>query len=178
MEQKHHIVVLDDDYKILKGYFEELECLGFSVTVTGTFSEFMEVLSSGKTIDLFVIDVMMPPGESPFTDLASDDGRKTGLMIGRWLREKGIKTPIIFFSIAWLEEDISRIKNYEKMVENSVHIKKTEVLPSELGTFIQAVLKKGKVPGNFSKLLKRLVNSLELKPNICGVGIDIKKLVE
>jgi hypothetical protein len=59
-----------------------------------------------------------------------------------------------------------------------VHIKKTEVLPSELGTFIQAVLKKGKVPGSMSKLLKRMVNSLELKPNICGVGIDIKKLVE
>lgn len=175
-EQTHHIVILDDDYHILSPYIDELECLGIKVSVSGDVSQFVEVVSKSEKVDLFIIDVMLPAGGSGFSELATDRGARTGLLVGKTLREKGIETPIIFFSVAWLDKAVSEIKNTEKRVSNSIYLKKQEVLPQELAEIAKAILSKGKVPGGLSKAYAKLVDSLLLKPSFFGVGVDFKKL--
>lgn len=175
-EHTRHVVILDDDYHILSAYIAVLECLGIKVSVAGDVSKFIDILSSNIKVDLFVIDVMLPSTGSGFSELATNHGARTGLLIGRTLREKGIETPIIFFSVAWLDEAIEEIKRTEKSVINSVYLRKQEVTPNDLADIVKAILNKGKVPNKLSKIYSKMIDSLFLKPSFFGVGVDIKKL--
>lgn len=172
-----HIVILDDDYHVLSPYIEELECLGYQVSACGDVEEFVDVLSNTPRVDLFIIDVMLPIFGSGFSELATNQGQKTGLMVGKSLREKGIETPIIFFSVAWLEGMINEIKDTEKRVKNSIYLKKLEVMPEDLALLVRRILEKGSVPGKLSKAYRKLADSLLLKPGIFGIGIDLKRLL-
>ena len=175
-EKKYHIVILDDNYIALSPYIAEIECLGIEVSVADNVIEWSEILAKGKSVDLFIIDIMLPVSGSGFSELATGLGQRTGLLVGKMLRKKGIDTPIIFFSVAWLEGAIKEIKNTENRIANSIYLQKQETLPEELATIIEAILMKGKVPGKFSKGYAKIIESMFLKPSFFGAGLDLKKL--
>ncbi|MDP3279803.1 MAG: hypothetical protein Q8M57_01895 [Nitrosomonas sp.] len=174
-KHKHHIVILDDNYHILRSYIAELECLGIEVSVTSNISDFNKLLSKNKKIDLFIIDVMLP-SDGFFSTIATDHGTITGLLVGKEIRYAGIETPIIFFSVAWLKNHIEDIKDTKNNLRNSIYLRKHEILPHELGEIILAILEKGKMTSKLGKSYQKIIDSLTLNPNFCGFGIDLKKL--
>lgn len=123
--------------------------------------------------DLFIIDVMMPPGKK-YSREETHDGLITGLYLARDIREKYPLVPIIL----WSGTSLNTIKllsiHMEKRLTKCVFVKKP-FSGNNLVKLITAYFKNGRFP---SSLGKRLWAGIVLRPSIGGLGIDVKQLLD
>ena len=122
--------------------------------------------------DMFVIDLMMPPGEA-YKAEETHDGLITGLYLARDIRNRFPLVPIILWSGTNLNTVRLLAIHMETKLTKCIFVKKP--LPSEkLVELIEEYFKEGK----FSKsILKQIWDGIVLKPAIGGMGIDVKKLL-
>ncbi len=99
MNKKLEIILfIDDEPWFNRGMVDELKDAGYDVIpITGGGSEALEVLQLRRDIDLIVLDIMMPPGNS-IADPAG--GRRTGVKVCEHIRQKmKLRMPIIFLTV-------------------------------------------------------------------------------
>lgn len=125
------ILFVDEELWFARGMIEELEDEGYKVLHVSEGTQAIEVLESGESIDLIVLDIMMPTGER-ISDPA--EGRRTGVRVGEFIRrEMKSKIPIIYLTVVSDQTVHSCIEKVEKeagLDEASILVK--PVLPEEL----------------------------------------------
>lgn len=92
------ILFVDDEPWFNQGMIEELEDAGYRViNVSENGTKALEKLETDPSIDLIVLDIMMPTGDR-ITD--PKEGRRTGVKVCQYIRqEMGLKTPIVFLTV-------------------------------------------------------------------------------
>lgn len=177
-EVKHRILMVDDERVAMRSYQQELELAGFEVWHYNSTAKIKSLLESKKPerIDLFIIDIMMPPGQL-YSDEKTDVGLLTGLFVAQDIRSKYTGIPIILFSNATFESVLRAARRLSSQFENCIFLRKEEILPYELSEIVTKYFKEMKLDSNRRhRILKKLFGSLLLQPNISGIGIDLKKL--
>jgi len=122
--------------------------------------------------DIFVVDVMMPPGET-YKHEETHDGLITGLYLARDIRARFPVVPIILWSGTNLNTVRLLAIHMEKKLTKCIFIKKP--FPSEkLIELIEGYF----AHGRFTKsLIKRIWEGIVLQPGIGGMKVDVKKLL-
>ena len=167
----------DDESILISRYRMALELAGYEVEFCVSVDEVVELVSEGKNpIDLFVIDVVQPPGNA-FASKPTDNGMYTGLYLAHYICQKMSKAPIILFSIASLPSLRKAAEQLTNHLSECIMLKKSQTMPSDLVDVINKYFDEFRLTSIGKQgILSRLFQSLILQPNISGVGIDLKKL--
>lgn len=124
------ILFADDEPWYNQGLKEEFEEAGFRVTWTTTGDDALETLESGVSIDLIILDLMMPPGKRLTARLG---GRRTGMAICEYVRRTlRLKVPIIFLTVVEdkdVHREIARLER-EAGMDSTILVK--PVAPQDL----------------------------------------------
>ncbi|GAB4165774.1 MAG: response regulator transcription factor [Rickettsiaceae bacterium] len=96
MDKKPHILIVDDDNRILKLLKKFLSQNGFLVSTTTSANEALDLLAT-FVYDLIVLDVMMP--------------EVTGIEFAQKIKSKGVLMPVVMLTA--LSEPEDRIKGLE-----------------------------------------------------------------
>ncbi len=92
------ILVLDDEPSSVELLVEQLEDAGLPVTYATAADEAIEIIEdSGESIEIAVVDIMLPPGDS-FSRLETSNGLTTGILIAELLRCKNTVCPIFLLT--------------------------------------------------------------------------------
>ncbi len=94
------ILLVDDDRRYVKTYIEELKYFGYEVIHQDNVDKAMDfILDRLKSIDLLILDVMMPYGKI-FENQDTDNGLRTGLFFLEKIKEVSIDHifPIVIFT--------------------------------------------------------------------------------
>ncbi|MDA3887110.1 MAG: hypothetical protein PF638_16105 [Candidatus Delongbacteria bacterium] len=172
------IMFVDDDYyiSIYADYFAEI---GYEIYNSRNVNNCLEFLSTRKQIDLFVIDIALPISETNSNLEFKYKGNYiySGLDLGRRIRERRPKTPILFFTGISHKERLDIIKNASVRIPLSMVILKHEyVLEEDLGSMIEKIIKDGFESIYEKSFLSKLKNAILFKPNFYGIGLDFEKL--
>ena len=81
----------------LKGHRIKLEEVGFVITECRSADEVLPHVRSSERLDLVVMEIILPHGES-YDLRETDDGMKTGVLLYRDIRAVRSDVPIIIFS--------------------------------------------------------------------------------
>ena len=96
---KKTVLVVDDERVYIQSFLQLLRIEGFEVIAAQTAASALELLEQHHPhVDAVVLDVMMPPGEL-FSAEESDNGRITGLLMGRVMKDKYPDLPIVGLSV-------------------------------------------------------------------------------
>jgi CheY-like chemotaxis protein len=173
------IVVVDEDAIQMAPFEIELNMRGYDVTVCATAEDCLDLLSSRRRFDLFVVDIMLAVrDESPvYTREQTNDFLLTGLHLARDIRRRRTKTPILLFSNTSNKDLLDVIQSWAKRIGNARFVPKYIISSGcEFGDMVDRILVGG-LPGTSKKTaLKRLKEAVMFEPNFYGVGIDFKKL--
>lgn len=90
------LLLVEDDMSLVEGLEYSLEKAGYELDLAGTMAE-AKVLLHRQSYELALLDVGLPDG--------------TGFELCRWLREDGIKTPVIFLTA--LDEEYNVIRGLD-----------------------------------------------------------------
>ena len=120
---------------------------------------------------MFIVDLVMPPGKS-FPGDECSGGTFTGLFLAHDLRKKYKSTPIVLYSFTSFRYVTAQAKRVAKILRRCAFVRKADYPPVKLVEFIGHYFERGRFP---SGILRRLVDSLVVEPNVHGVGIDLKK---
>ncbi len=92
------ILVLDDEPESVDLLVEELEEAGLPVTYATAADEAIEIIeNSGESIEIAIVDIMLPPGDS-FSRLETSDGLTTGVLVVERLRCRNTVCPIFLLT--------------------------------------------------------------------------------
>jgi CheY-like chemotaxis protein len=90
------VIIVDDDLYFLQHVKELLNDEGCNAITANTLSEAKMLIANHSDVDVIVLDVMMPPdGES---DLETQMGYRSGLVLARWVRHNYPNITIIGIS--------------------------------------------------------------------------------
>lgn len=173
------IVWVDDDpfsgYTHRQLVFDGYELVGF-YSASSCLHEYF-VNDAKKSVDMFILDVMMPTDEEfkLLTNFDAADGLLTGLYLAITLRKIYKKVPIVLYSGSTVSLVKIHAKQLEKKLSNCAFITKSDYPPNKLVKFVNNYFVKGKFTVG---LLQKVIDSIVLQPNISGVGIDVKQLIE
>jgi CheY-like chemotaxis protein len=175
----HKIVIVDDDHVSMLYYIQALSLEGYDVIQLYSATSFAQFLDSheGDDVDLFVIDVMMPPGEV-YKRKETSCGLYTGLLIARDLRSAGHEAPVILLSQANIKEIQKQAEGMAAKLDECIFLLKHDTTPDILTEIVNRYFREAKLKSEKKGIVKRLFGSLLIQPNIAGVGIDVKKLKE
>jgi len=170
------IVIVDDDRLLTKAYVRALHLEGYDVRLVTSVSQCKKLLQKKKRlkVDMFIVDLVMPPGKIFPRDECSD-GTLTGLFLAHDLRKKYKSTPIVLYSFTSFRYATVQAKRVARILRRCAFVRKADYPPMRLVEFIRHYFERRRFP---SGILRRLVDSLIVEPNIHGVGIDLKKLTE
>jgi len=176
-KRKYRIAISDDDPILISNYRRVLELSGYDVEFYSFVDEVVELVSTEiRPIDLFVIDIVQPPGKS-FASKPTENGMYTGLYLAHYIRQKMPKAPIILFSIASLPSLRKAAEQLTDNLDECILLKKGETMPTEFLEIINHYFDEFSLASTQKhSIFKRLFRSLMLQPNISGVGIDLKEL--
>ena len=143
MITKKKIVIVDDDFYFTQTTKERLVDAGFEVVTANSVSAAKTAIAGHSDADAVVLDIMLPPdGES---DLDTQMGYKSGLVLARWVKQNYPTLKIVGVSgvksldvTDWFEQQ--RIPLFEKgsgeFIEGLNRILHSSELPLPIKTFI------------------------------------------
>lgn len=124
------ILFVDDEPWFAGPMVEELEEAGYQVIFAQNGTETLEILESGESIDLIVLDIMMPTGDRITDPL---EGRRTGVKVGEFIRkEMKSRIPIVYLTVVSDQAVHSHIEQIEKEAGLEAIILVKPVFPREL----------------------------------------------
>lgn len=92
------ILFVDDEERPIKTFMEELSRSNYAVHLETDVDRALEYFRANvDKIELLVLDIMMPHGES-LTAEETDNGRRTGVRLFKKFREENRNLPIIVFT--------------------------------------------------------------------------------
>lgn len=97
MEGKKKVIIVDDDLYFARSTKERLLDDGFEAITANTVSEAKRIMTEHSDADAVVLDIMMPPPDGD-SDLETQMGYKSGLVLARWIRQKFPSIKIIGIS--------------------------------------------------------------------------------
>lgn len=135
--RKKRILFIDDEPFEMSSIRDALEhSKRYEIFLAKNGDEALKFIRSGEEFDLFILDVIMP-SESDKSD--PENNRTTGLRIGKEIRKKFPRTPIICLSVVtdrWVKNQLRELGAY--------YIEKP-ALPSEVLEEVEFYLKRQRV---------------------------------
>ena len=182
-KQNKSIVILDDDSYGISSYINELKSRGYVVKIYNNWPTLVaEIEITEIEIDLLILDIMLPGHDYIWFNgkyLATRHGYNAGVIIGQALRETGFDCPIIFLTSVSDKNIITHAEHFVKDHKNTAIMSKGISNDScEFADRIDEFFKNGKLTKANSGIISLLSDSLVLRPNIFGFGIDIKKIMK
>lgn len=170
------IIIADDDTIQLTPFLSELQFRGCDVRMFAEADSCRSFARRKAVADIFVIDVMLA-SDSVYRRDDTDNYLLTGLLLARDIRAARPSVPIVLFSNMTLSHYIKRIERFEDGISNCTFLSKREFSsPFEFAETILRFAASQSVGNSKPSLWERVVDAVELKPNISGIGIDLKKL--
>jgi CheY-like chemotaxis protein len=123
--------------------------------------------------DIFVVDVMMPPGET-YKNEETHDGLITGLYLARDIRKQFPIVPIVLWSGSNLDTVRLLAVHMEKKLTKCIFVKKP-FTAAQLIALINGYFDAGKFSQSW---VRQIWEGIVLRPSIGGLGIDVKKLLD
>lgn len=173
------IAFIDDDRLAADLWTFEMSSRGYNVVIEYSVNGCRRLLSlpEDERPDFFIIDVMMPPG--PYKPKQTRSGLYTGILLAREVRQACPKVPIILLSLAPIPEISKTSSRAARHLQLALYVSKRKVLPDDIADIIDRYFKELKLkPNRWRQLLRKFSQGLLLGPNVCGVGIDLKKMME
>jgi CheY-like chemotaxis protein len=156
----------------LKGIFN---LHGFNVDVYNDADSWAQFLDNTSTLcpaDMFVVDVMMPPGKR-YAAEETHDGLITGLYIARDIRERFPFVPIILWSGTAIDTVRLLAIHMEKKLTKCIFVKKP-ISGNKLLALVEGYFTKGKFAASW---VRKIWDGIVVTPSIGGLGVDVKKLL-
>ena len=178
MLTKNKRVILVDDaaWEHVAGQLKSIFALqGFSLDVYNSvdeFGKFLDAAGGPSPADIYVVDVMIPPGRR-YMNEETHDGLITGLYLAREIRERFPLVPIIIWSGTNLDTVRLLAVHMEKRLTKCIFVKKP-ISGEKLLALIEGYFAKGKFTNSW---VKKIWDGIVLRPGIGGLGIDVKKLL-
>ena len=173
------IAFVDDDRFAADLWSSEMSSRGYNVVIESSVNGCRRLLSlpEDERAVFFIIDVMMPLG--PYKTKQTRGGFYTGILLAREVRQTCPKAPIILLSIAPVPEIIKASSRAASHLQLALSVSKREATPDDLADIADRYFNELKLkPNRWRQLLRKLSHGLLLGPNVCGVGIDLKKMIE
>ncbi|HSY18301.1 MAG TPA: hypothetical protein VK815_08210 [Candidatus Acidoferrales bacterium] len=176
---KYKIILIDDNaWEHVAGKLKSMFALsGLELQVYASVDEGHAAINASSDsrcpCDLFVIDLMMPSGET-YKAEETHDGLITGLYLARDIRARFPLVPIILWSGTNLKTVRLLAIHMETKLSKCIFVNKP-LPPEKLVELVDGYFKEGK----FSvSIMKKIWDGIVLKPAIGGLGIDVKKLLK
>lgn len=133
---KKRILIIDDDHGTMDLYSKALRLSGFDVTHLDTTKAALEHISSYEPpFDLYVLDLMMPPGDVLKLE-ESGFGLSTGFIIYQKLRIKSKEVPVIILTSVSNPDILGLLP-----VDSNTDVRaKIDLMPFELAQLITQTL--------------------------------------
>lgn len=132
------IVIVDDEERYVRPYIDELKETGYEVNVqtdVGAAEQFL--MENLADVELLVLDVMMPPGDT-MSQRETHHGLRTGMYFYRTIRTLALDLPIIVFTNV-VDTEVFDFFNAEAST-NCWFYRKQDLLPFELAEIVQRIL--------------------------------------
>lgn len=123
------ILVVDDDFDIIRSLFRPLENEGFTIVPARSVSEALHEIYSATPISLLICDLILPYGLEML-----GEGEYTGLDVIRRARRVRPDLPILVLSI------VTRTEVFAELSALAIHIATKPIRPSELKALAAAAL--------------------------------------
>jgi DNA-binding NarL/FixJ family response regulator len=137
---KKHVAIIDDDTLVMNAYEAALSRRGFDVTrFSGEdcVDRAVQCLEANpSTVDLAVVDVMMPPGET-FRDSATDDGMKTGVFL---LERLKANCPELRFLVLTNVQNEETLQELRRVAPGTTVLRKAHCPPFDLVEKVQELI--------------------------------------
>jgi len=128
------ILWVEDDLFLISPMLDRFTHHGYEILSAGTISDALQHLNNHNSdIDLAILDVMMPP-DTEYLKVDTFDGQRTGLVLGRIIKEKYPKIKIVGFSVVRDPEVVEWFINY-----GAGYFTKP-ILPNDFFQSIEAIL--------------------------------------
>lgn len=172
-----NIVIVDEARHELRPILTELKFQGVEVRYYKNADECVDNLLSDNDVCLFILDIMLI-SESVFPDDITDQQLYTGLILGRVIRETYPDVPIVFHSSINFEPGLRYTNNTVNAICNSRLIRKQDVKsPNDFWKMIGPILETGIAKKEKNRIFSALFSGAFLRPNIFGIGFNVKAFV-
>ena len=176
IKNKRVILIDDAAWEQVAGKLKGLFGLqGFDLDVHNSadeFGKFLDATTGPSPADIYVVDVMIPPGDR-YKNEETHDGLITGLYLAREIRQRFPLVPIILWSGTNLDTVRLLAVHMEKRLTKCIFVKKP-IAGEKLLELIEGYFAKGKFTQSW---VKKIWGGIILRPEIGGLGIDVKKLL-
>jgi CheY-like chemotaxis protein len=176
IKNKRVILIDDAAWEQVAGKLKGLFSLqGFELDVydsSDEFGNFLDAATGSSPADIYVVDVMIPPGDR-YKNEETHDGLITGLYLAREIRQRFPLVPIILWSGTNLDTVRLLAVHMEKRLTKCIFVKKP-IVGEKLLELIEGYFAKGKFAQSW---VKKIWGGIVLRPAIGGLGIDVKKLL-
>ncbi len=180
MSKKYSVAMVDDDDIVTPHYASALILAGHDLNVFSSVDDFEPTLSadSGRKFDLYIIDIMLSPGKRYSLEI-TDQGLMTGLFLVQDIRRRYKKAPIILLSNQTLRSVRESAERLSERLVDCISLNKAETQPDNLVSMVGKYFQEFELkPRSRKSIFRRIFNSLLLEPNLSGIGIDLKKLMD
>lgn len=109
MNRQPTILIIDDDRAPTELYARALRQSGFHVDTCSEVSDALKRIKEAVAPDLFIVDIMMPPGDSSLDLRDVDYGLTTGLELVRRIRAKHPEAMVIILTAVASPEILASI---------------------------------------------------------------------
>ena len=168
------IVIVDDDKQTMPFYVQALEFAQYEVRHFVYANSALNKIDSEKlAVDLWIIDVTMPPGN--YNMAKTENGILTGLYFAVDIKKAYPEVPIILFSASPLPPVTKNARALARKLPKCSYISKLAYPPHTLVEYVDYFFDKGRFKEG---RLRKIYDSLILEPNFSGIGIDLKKLMD
>ncbi len=177
---KTAIALIDDETAHAVYYQLALEARGYAVEHFKSPASFLTRARQAKsTFGLFVTDLMMPP-RGAYSVSQTRGGLLTGLLLVHDIRQLDREAPILIITNVNISNVLEEVKAVVAQTPNVFLARKAEYPPDELAASVDALLtnKPAFQEAKRVGIIRRFFNSLLLRPNFFGMGLDLKRLVE
>jgi len=131
------ILAVDDETRYLQSYIDELQYSGFETTVCQDVDSAAEFLSrEGGTLQLCILDIMIPPG-ALFRGQDTRQGRRTGFLFFDYIRKSWPALPVVILTNVSSADVESKFGNLERCW----WFRKDQCLPFEFAEHVRELLR-------------------------------------
>lgn len=156
-EKPKHIILIDDDHGPMALYVQALHLSGYAVDHLDDVTEAIERIKQAAAPGLFIVDIMMPPGDSGLDLKETGYGLSTGLVLVRIIRAKHPHTPVIILTSVTSPDILASIREDEvKALSSEAQLPAEH--PSEAGQQIPVLGKLATPPFTLVEKVKEILS--------------------